>query len=76
MSVNRSGYYKWKNRKGKKNQYEINRDLLTQLIIELHEKHKSYGYHRIAALIKVDTGWIVSDNLVINAVNFQTLNPM
>lgn len=47
MSVNQSGYYIWKNRKGKRNQYEINRDLLTQLKIEINEKHKSYGYHRI-----------------------------
>lgn len=47
MSVNQSGYYKRKNRKGKRNQYEINRDLLTQLKIEINEKHKSHGYHRI-----------------------------
>ena len=47
MSINQSGYYIWKNRKGKRNQYEINRNLLTQLKIEINEKHKSHGYHRI-----------------------------
>ena len=64
MGVNRSVYYKWRTRKGKKNQYEITRDILTQLIQETHEQHKSFGYHRVAASIKKDTEWIISDNLV------------
>lgn len=73
MSVNRSGYYKWRNRKGKKNQYQIDRNLLTQLIIEIHEKHKSFGYHRIASFIKSHTGWIVSDNLVHKCCKFSNI---
>lgn len=73
MDVNRSGYYKWRTRKDKKNQYEINRDLLTQLILETHEKHKSFGYHRLAALIKNDTGWIISDNLVHKCCKFSNI---
>ena len=43
MHVNRSGYYKWKARQGSKNRYEINRNHLTQLLWEAHEKHRSYG---------------------------------
>lgn len=64
MNVNRSGYYKWCTRKGNLNRYEKNRKILSELIIAEHQKHKSYGYHRIAAVIRNKTGWIVSDNLV------------
>lgn len=63
MGVNRSGYYKWRARKGIKNRYEKDRDLLTELLMEVHMKHRSYGYHRLAAVVKRETGWIFSDNL-------------
>ena len=35
-----------------------------ELIIKIHNKKKSYGYRRINAIIKRETGWIISDNLV------------
>ena len=63
MSVNRSGYYKWKNRKGTLNRYEQNRIDLTRLLKEQHQKHKTYGYHNLAQVIRNETGWIFSDNL-------------
>lgn len=63
MNVNRSGYYKWKSRKGTKNQYERNRDILTDLLKKVYDKHKSYGYHRLAVIVRRETGWIFSDNL-------------
>ena len=63
MNVNRSGYYKWKSRLNKPNQHEVNRRILTELLQEAHEKHPSYGYHRLAVLIRKETGWIFSDNL-------------
>ena len=63
MQVNRSGYYKWKSRKGVKNRFEQDRELLTELLKEVHNKHKSYGYHRLAAVIRKETGWLFSDNL-------------
>ena len=64
MNVNRSGYYKWLQRKGIANRYEQDRNLLSELILETHSKYKSYGYHRIATVIRNTTGWIISDNLV------------
>ena len=64
MNVNRSGYYKWSKRKGSLNRYEEDRKILSELIHEVHMKHKSYGYHRIAAVIRRNTGWIITDNLV------------
>lgn len=63
MQVNRSGYYKWKSRKGLENRYEKDRVILTELLKEAHSKHKSYGYHRLAAVIRRETGWLFSDNL-------------
>lgn len=63
MSVNRSGYYKWKNRKGFLNQYEQDRKLLTELLWKQHEKHSVYGYHNLAEKIREETGWVFSDNL-------------
>jgi putative transposase len=37
--------------------------MLTNLLNEEHEKHPSYGYHRLAHLIRKNTGWMFSDNL-------------
>ena len=63
MSVNRSGYYAWRKRRGKLNRYEQNRIDLTKLLIEQHNKHKCYGYHNLAKKIREETGWVFSDNL-------------
>lgn len=64
MKINRSSYYKWLKNRNKKNRYETDRELLTTLILEVHKKHKVYGYHAIASKIREETGWIISDNLV------------
>ena len=63
MDVNRSGYYKWKARQGIKNRYEEIRIELTALLMAEHEKHPSYGYHRLAYAVFKQTGWIFSHNL-------------
>ena len=63
MDINRSGYYKWAARKGTKNRYEQDRDILTDLLEEAHEKHRSYGYHKLAKIVRNETGWLFSDNL-------------
>ena len=64
MNINRSGYYKWVARKNTCNKYEQNRILLTQLLKEVHEKHKVYGYHNLANAVRRKTGLIFSDNLI------------
>lgn len=63
MSVNRSGYYKWRSRQGRLNRYEKDRLLLTKLLKEQHEKHPSHGYHRLAEDVSRATGWMFSHNL-------------
>lgn len=64
MSVNPSGYYKWRKRKDTLNRYESKRVSLTMLIKKVHEKYKSYGYHRIAAVIRKQIHLSFSDNLI------------
>ena len=64
MNISRSGFYKWLKNKDILNQYEINRRDLETLIRNIHKRKPSYGYHRINYLIRKETGWVVSDNLV------------
>ena len=63
MDANRSGYYKWRARRGWQNQYEKDRILLTQFLQAAHEKHPSHGYHRLARDVFAETGWVFSDHL-------------
>jgi len=64
MSVSRAGYYKWLRSRGVKSRYEQDREILVGLIKNIHERWKTYGYHRIAAVIRRDTGWMISDRMV------------
>ncbi len=64
MNISRSGYYKWLKTKDVLNRYEINRRDLEELIRDIHKRKPRYGYHRINAIIRRETGWIVSNNLV------------
>jgi len=70
MEISRSGYYKWLKNKDVLNQYEINRNELFEIIKKHHKKHPSWGYRRINAKIKIDTGWVVSDNLIHKCCKF------
>lgn len=47
MNVSRTEYYKWLKNKDMLNTYEINRKNLGELIIDIHKRKPSYGYHRI-----------------------------
>lgn len=64
MKVSRSSYYKWLKNKVILNNYELNRKDLGELTKDIHKRKPSYGYHRINAIIRRETGWKVSDNLV------------
>ena len=63
MDVSKSGYYKWRFRRGKLNRYEQDRQLLTSFLCEQHNKHLSYGYHMLAKAVFEATGWVFSHNL-------------
>ena len=61
MKVSRSGYYKWLKRKGIDNRFVSNRKFFLKLILDIYVQHKTWGYHRIAAKIRQDTGLFFSD---------------
>ena len=63
LGLNRSGYYKWVRRKDIKTQYELDRICLTKLLKQAHQKHKTYGYHNLALMIRNQTGWVFPDHL-------------
>ena len=54
MGINRSGYYKWRKRRGKPNRYEQDRVLLTEFL-------QTHGYHRLAKDVFEETGWVFSE---------------
>ena len=64
MKISRSGYYKWLKNRNILNRYEKDRLVLKELIIDIHRRKPSYGYRRINTLIRRETGWYISDNLV------------
>lgn len=64
MQVNRSSYYQWIKHKDIPKQWELDRVTLTHLIKDVHKRYPSYGYHRIAAIIREETGWVVTDHRV------------
>lgn len=70
MDINRSGYYKWRERIGRKNRYERDRDILTELLADAHDRHRAYGYHRLAVIVRNETGWLFSDNLAHKCCKF------
>lgn len=41
MEVSRSGFYKWRKRKGILNRYQVNQETAKSLILDIHKKHKT-----------------------------------
>ena len=62
MNVNRSGFYKWLNRRSNPSQRAINRTSACNIFREYHDKYPSHGYRWLNAKIKLYTGTIYSDN--------------
>lgn len=76
MGVSRSGFYKWKQRKGIKNSYQLNRDDLKRLIISIHQEHRTWGYRRLAKHVREQYGWVVSNHyvhLICKELNIQSV---
>lgn len=64
MGLNRSGYYKWLHRKDEINRYLRCRMKLIPYIKTIHQKHKTYGYHRVATLLRRQVDDHFSDLLI------------
>lgn len=62
MNINRSGFYKWLNRRTNPSSREINRSFACNLFQEYHDKYPSHGYRWLNAKIKLDLGIVFSDN--------------
>ena len=62
MNINRSGFYKWLNRRKNPSIREINRNNACELFNEFHNMFPSHGYRWLNAKIKLDRGIIFSDN--------------
>lgn len=62
MSINRSSYYNWVNRRFVPSQRELDRNLACKLFEEYHSKFPSHGYRWLNSKIKLDLGIIFSDN--------------
>ena len=64
MSVNRSGYYKWKERQENPSDRQLRRESDLKFIKEVHDKHPSHGYRWINAYILNEYGVKYTDNYV------------
>lgn len=62
MNINRSGFYKWLNRRHNPSILEINRNSACEIFENYHNKYPSHGYRWLNAKIKLDLGVIYSDN--------------
>jgi len=62
MHINRSGYYKWLNRKNNPSSIQLKRDEACNLFSQYHDKFPSHGYQWLNAKIKLDLGVIYSNN--------------
>ena len=64
MSINRSGYYKWRKRKENPSQLEMTRKSDIEIIKKYHLKHPSHGYRWLNAFIRQKEGIIWTNNHV------------
>lgn len=62
MNINRSGFYKWLDRRTAPSIREVNRLDACRIFEEYHDKFPSHGYRWLNAKIKLDLGVIYSDN--------------
>ena len=62
MNINRSGFYKWLNRKSNPSNRQIIRDDACKLFVQYHDRFPSHGYRWLNAKIKLDLGILYSDN--------------
>ena len=59
--VSRSGYYKWQQRRGKPNSYELAQKHLDEYVRDINRHYPSMGYRQIRDTLLLQTGWKVCD---------------
>ena len=70
MGINRSGFYKWKERLLNPSVKEITRQSDVKMFIEYHNNYPSHGYRWLNAKIKLDTGTVYSDNYAFKCCKY------
>ena len=73
MDVNRSGYYKWKQRQRNPSPRALQREEDLKLIQEIHDRHPSHGYRWINAFIKNKYGIIFTDDYVRRLCKYEDI---
>ena len=73
MDVNRSGYYKWKQRQRNPSPRALQREEDLKLIQEVHDRHPSHGYRWINAFIKNKYGIIFTDDYVRRLCKYEDI---
>ena len=70
MGINRSSFYKWRDRQRKPSDKMIQREANIKLFKEYHDRYPSHGYRWLNAKIKRDTGSVFSDAYAQRACHF------
>ena len=70
MNINRSGYYKWLDRRSNPSNQEIKRIHAGKLFEQYHLASPSHGYRWLNSKIKLDLGLIYSDNFAHKICKF------
>lgn len=70
MRVNRSSFYKWRNKMRNPNDKIIQRMSDISLFEEYHQLYPSHGYRWLNAKIRLDLGVIYSDNYAHRCCKF------
>ena len=68
MHVSRSGYYKWKKREP--SQRSLSREKVIEMVKREHDNHTVHGYRWIAAHIRINLHYSISDNYVYKCFRF------
>lgn len=76
MHINRSGFYKWLNRRNHPSIREINRTDACRLFLQYHNKFPSHGYRWLNAKIKLDLGVVYSDNYAHKICKFLNIKSL
>lgn len=66
--VSRSGYYKWLQRHGKPNRYELSQQILDTYVSDIHAHHPMMGYRSIRDMLTLEFGSVVCDPSVLKSM--------
>jgi len=66
--VSKSGYYRWLKSEKKPNRYQQLHQEVDELVQKEHALHPSYGYRSINAVIRRETGWILSNHAILKSM--------